>query len=760
MNRILAVLSALLLSAASLASATQKDAAPREYYGRIARRLSAMLPRCHVLQRPLDDEISRRAWTNLVTFYDFDHSVFLKSDLEALAARETTLDDELRAGDVSFGYDLRSLYCRRLRERIDFATNLLAATNWDFSSAESYRIKRKDAPWPETREDAEDYWRRRIKNEVLAMTLSREIEAEKAKEKKAKKNKDAEKEKERDAEAAEDAGTDAGDGKPQDSVVESLTKKYRQYAIVMCEPDEESVLQHYFSAVCRACDPHTDYMSPASKDDFDMEMSLTLCGVGAVLSMDDGALKISEVMPGGPMDIDGRIKAGDKIVAVGQEDGKMEDVLWQPMNKSIRKIRGKKGTRVTLDIIPRDDPAGATHRLIELVRDEIKLDEQAATGHVEKVELDGFQAKIGYVYLPGFYGTMDKRPGDEGYVSCAADVAKYVAEFNAAGAGGMILDLRGDGGGSLKEAVQLSSLFVPDGPVVIVRDVFNTVPLQIPRGNPAAFRKPLVVLTDRASASASEIVAGFLRDTGRAIVLGDVRTHGKGTVQSVMGLGPEKYGSMKITTARFYRIDGRSTQVEGVAADIHLPSFFDTLDIGEDKLPNALPFSRIRPARYRKCWNMDTYIPALAERSAARTAADSKYARHLANVKAAKEIYEREEVPLERAARKAMMLADMKVRDTASDSDWETVSGEDADAGEGTDAAAKDEGADAGAKDEGAKKPAPPPARTRRRRGRPSPDADPVLAEAYRIVADLVRLNGGAELPPPAIDWYNAIFGF
>ena len=725
-----ALTSACAFAAFAAPEPSPGSAQPKEYYGRVAQRVAGMLQRYHVLQQPLDDEMSKRAWTNLVTYYDFDHSVFLKSDLERLSAHELTIDDELKAGDVSFGYDIYRLYCERLRERIDFATNLLAKAEWDFTTNETYRVKRKDAPWPETREEAEDHWRRRIKNEVLIQTLSRELDAEKKEAKKddsAKKDDDAKDDAEKNDESEpkdedEPDGDDEPDS-PTSTIEENLVKKYRQYYITLAEPDEESVLQYYLSAVCRSYDPHTDYMTPMVKDDFDMDMNLTLCGVGAVLSMDDGALKIAEVMPGGPMDVDGRIKAGDKIVGVKQEDGEMEDIMWQPMRKSIHKIRGRKGTRVTLDVIPRKDPTGTAHKLIELVRDEIKLDEQAATGHVECVESDGASVKVGYVYLPGFYGTMDKNPGDEGYLSCAADVGRYVADFNAEGVDGMILDLRGDGGGSLKEAVALSALFVQSGPVVVIRDTRNAIPLAIPRGNPVAFKKPLVVLIDRASASASEIVAGHLKDVGRAVVLGDVRSHGKGTVQSVMGLGPEKYGSMKITTARFYRVNGRSTQVKGVEADIHLPSFLDTLDIGEDKLPNALPFTKVRGMSYKTVWNMGGYVEKLAELSRARTESDPKFVKHVANVAASKKIYDREEVPLEREARKAMMRADREVSDKDDDDEDEE------------------------------EKPS-------RRRGKRQKRDDLVLQEAYKVMADLVRLNAGAELPPAPLDWYNAILGF
>jgi len=661
---------------------------PRNYYGNVAKRLGDMLPRFHVLQQELNDEISQRAWTNLVTFYDFDHSIFLKSDLDRLSAHAKTIDDELQNADVSFGFEVYNLYVARLNERVGFATNLLTKGGWDFSVAETYRTRRKDAPWPETTADAEEYWRKRIKNEVLVAKVNHAL----------------------------DKSTNRLE------VVSDLLKRYRQYVVFMTEPDEEAVLQHYLSAVCRAYDPHTDYMSPAVKDDFDMEMNLTLCGIGATLSMEDGALKIVEIIPGSPCECDGRIQEGDKIVGVQQDGGEMEDVMWQPMKKSIKKIRGKKGTKVILQIVPKSDSSGATKKLIDLVRDEIKLEEYAATGRVERVTCAGVGRKLGYVYLPGFYGTMDKRPSDAGFRSCAMDVAKYLCDFNAQGVEGLVLDLRGDGGGSLREAVMLSALFVQNGPVVQIRDVRSVGCLPIPPGNPIAFKKPMVVLTDRASASASEIVAGHLKDTGRALVLGDSRTHGKGTVQTVMGLGPEKYGSMKITTARFYRIDGRSTQVEGVEADIHLPSLLDSLDIGEDKLTYALPFTRIQPADYRLSWDMHKYAKTLRDLSAARTSKDERFKKHVENVKGMRQISDREEVSLEFEARKAQMAKDRELRELDNeekeDDDDETA------------------------------------AKKRRRKRNERGKNDVVLDEAYRILGDLIRLKGGEEVPEIKGWWF------
>lgn len=680
--------------------------APQNYYGRIGRQVGNKLHRQHISQRPLDAEMSQRAWTNLVTYYDIDHSVFLKSDLDELAKRDKTLGAELRRSDVSFGYDVHNLFLQRLDERIGFATNLLAKGDWDFTAEEYCPVKRKDAPWPETREEAEEYWRKRIKNEVLAMRIGRELDEA------GKQNKTPET-----GEADEDDDDDSGDRK-NEPVEERLIKKYRQYARVLNEPDEESVLQYYLSAVARAYDPHTDYMSKTTKEDFDMEMNLRLGGVGAELGMDedDGALKIGRVMPNGPIDRDGRIKKGDKITGIKNGDGEIEDILWQPIKKSINKIRGPKGTEVTLEIKPKSDPKA--RNLITLTRDIVILDDQAATGRVERVEVDGRELKLGYIFLPSFYGTMDKRLGDDGFRSCALDVNRYIADFNAEGVDGLVLDLRGNGGGSLREAVLLSSLFVPRGPVLQVKDIHTVVAYPLPAGNVVAFRKPMIVMIDRESASASEIVAGHLQDVGRAVLVGDSRTHGKGTVQEVDELGAKKYGAVKITNARFYRINGRSTQTEGVSPDIYLPSLLDSLDIGEDKLTYSLPFSKVDPADYSACWDVEKMLPQLKAASEARLKDNAKYQDHLKSVNGMKDIVERTEVPLEYESRKAMMRNDRDLRALSEDDDE------------------NDEEKSAS-----------------RRRGNQRKKDDVVLDETFRILGDMVILNDGRLLPEPKGWW-------
>ena len=717
----LTTLAAVLCATVMAQTKAPAELKPLPYYGKVAQEVVKRLERKHVLRRQFDDEMSRRAWTNLVSSYDFSRMVFLKSDIDGFSAMERGIDDAVARGDVSFVYDMHKVFLKRIADRVNYVTNLLLTTEFDFSVDEDYTWKRKDAEWPETVAEQDELWRKRIKNEMHSIVLGRQLDKEEAD------REEAEKAKRPKTEApkgkAEDRKDDEDDFKePELTPRDNLLKRYRQYVQVLTEPDEEMVFQRYMSAICQAYDPHSDYMTPTRKEDFDMDMSLSLCGVGAVLSMDDGALKIVEVMKGGPVDRDKRIKRGDKIVGVGQGDGPIEDVMYKPMRKSIKKIRGPKGTKVVLEIIPRSDPSGATRKRIAIIRDEIKLEEQAATGRVEKVVMNGVTNRFGYVKLPSFYRTFDKQPDDPSFRSCSFDVAKHVAHFNAVDSDGMILDLRGNGGGALPEAVFLAQLFLWPSyrgnpiPVVLIRDPRGIQALPVFADQPCfAYRKPLIVLTDRASASASEIVAGVLKDTGRALVIGDHSTHGKGTVQEVISrIGPEKYGSVKVTTSRFYRINGSSTQSRGVDADINLPSFLEELDIGEDKLPNALPWTRVGGAPHPQIWNLNGYVGALKAISDERLKANPKYQAHMKLVKLFRENSESRTVSLERNKRLAQMREEREMRKAE-------------DAAEFGDEEFADE--ELPSKDKDAKK------------------DDVVLNEALNILADLVKLTGGNETP-------------
>lgn len=672
-------------------NAPVKALAPQAYYGEIAQKVGRLLPGTHLLQHPLNDDISQKAWTNLINSLDPDHSYFLQSDINAFTNMLFRIDDAVKAGDVSFPYEVYSVFCERVQDRYVCVTNLLAK-GFTFTEDESYQWKRKDVPWPSTRAEQDELWRKRVKNEYLAQLIGKEIAKESATNLPP-------------AAAASSAGVTNA---PVDTPEENIEKRYKQFMIVIQDMDEEAILQRYLSSVATAYDPHSDYLSPMRKEDFDIDMNLSLCGIGAQLRSEDGMARITEVIPGGPADRDKRdirLLPGDKIIGVGQGDGQIEDIVHLPLNKAVRKIRGAKGTKVVLKVIPASDPSGTTTKQVDLVRDEVKLEEQAATGRVSRVTLkDGASRSFGVVRLPAFYGTMDKRPNQAGFRSATLDVAKQLAAFNSENVSGLILDLRNNGGGSLREAVSLVGLFVRSGPVVQVREPQQIVVLPVPNLDPAiAFRKPMIVLVNRASASASEIVAGALQDYGRAILVGDTQSHGKGTVQTVMPMGAEKLGSMKVTTASFYRITGSSTQRKGVSADIVIPSVLDGLDIGEDKLPGSLPWTQVESALFIPVSDIAKFVPRLKEQSAKRLSANSRYTRYCSLVRHIQAVNEQTEVSLEMNARRKIMKAENEMR-KLEDEETET---------------AKKNG----------------------------DEEDVVLDEALNILADMVDLSGGADLP-------------
>ncbi len=668
---------------------------PQPYYGEIAKKISRLLPDKHLLQVDLNDDISQKAWTNLLNSLDFDHSYFLQSDIEAFEGMRLKIDDAVQAGDVSFPYEVYRVFRERIEERYHFVTNLLEH-GFSLDKDESYIWKRKKAPWPMDRDEQNELWRKRAKNEYLVQVIGRELDMATATNKA-----DA-------AEATEGKDEQEVPEKPVLTPEENITKRYKQLMIVIQDMDEEAILQRYLSAVATAYDPHSDYMSPMRKEDFDIDMNLSLFGIGAQLRSEDGMALIVEVIPGGPADSDKRLirlVKGDKIIGVGQNDGPIDDIVHLPLNKAVRKIRGEKGTKVVLNVIPASDPSGTTTKMVDLIRDEVKLEEQAATGRVMRVSMpDGVTRKIGLVRLPTFYGTMDKRPSQEGFRSATVDVAKLLASFNNENVSGLVLDLRNNGGGSLREAISLVGLFVRSGPVVQVRETRKIVVLPVPNMDPAmAFRKPMVVLVNRASASASEIVAAALHDYGRAVLVGDSQSHGKGTVQTVIPLGSTKYGSLKLTTASFYRINGASTQRKGIEADIVIPSTLDGLDIGEDKLPGALPWTQVEEALYIPVSDVAKFVPALKKKSASRLADNERYKRYCALVRHVKDINAKKEISLEINARRTLIQAESEMRKIED---------------------AEDEG--------------------QRENGT---EDDVVLNEALNILADLVEISGGADIP-------------
>lgn len=640
-------------------------------YPRICRRFATLVSAKHLLQKPFDQNISAQAWTNYLRILDYDRSYFTQEDIDSFEKYRLRMSSDLLAGNLEFALEAYKVSKAKHAERLEFVKAMLdtnSESKLDFTIAEDFEWKRKDAPWCRDRAEQDELWRKRVKNEVL----SRIIEADYAESNKVEK-----------AEATPSPIQPSNSSTNAPSTIQpfnSLTntavsadsdidlspeatvlRHYTQANFIVQDADAESVIQSYLNAFSMAYDPHTAYMAPAAADDFNIDMNLTLAGIGATLQPEDGAAKVVKIIPGSPCardERDIRLMKNDKIIGVGQGDGEIEDVTHLPLSKIVKRIRGPKDSKVVLRVISAPGhPSGLDTRLVDIIRDEIKLEEQAATGRVIRVSERAF----GYVRLPSFYGSGTADMRDPKFRSCTVDIMNIVSRINPE-IEGLVLDLRGNGGGSLREAITLAGSFIRMGPVVIVREIGNTYAL--PDRDPAVgFRKPLVVLVDRLSASASEIVAAALQDYGRAVIVGDHTTHGKGTVQTVMPLlaADPSYGSIRLTCATFHRINGGSTQLRGITPDIVIPSTRDGLDIGEDKLPNAVPWSRVPPAQYRQVYPIGPVLAEVRSNALERLAANAEYQQHLRVVEHVREINERTSVPLLYSERYDMYAAERKL---------------------------------------------------------------------------------------------------
>ena len=693
-----------------------------------------LLGEAHVLRKPFDERMSPAAWTNYIDSFDPQRIYFTAEDIASFEPARTRYASLLRAGDLSFPSNVFARFVERVADRNAFAAKA-AAEEFDFDVDEDYVWRRKGEPWTHEGAEQDDLWRKRVKNTLLAARVSFVIDRERKAEEAARKAEKGEPEKD------EAAAKPEKKEKTEDEVVasarEDMLKSAERFLQILRDSDEEFWLPRFYDCAALAYDPHSNYMSPASSEDFDIDMNLSLQGIGATLQTDDGACKIVEIVAGSPAERDEspeHLVRGDKIIAVAQgEDGEFVDIRHWPLYKSVRLIRGPKGSTVRLRVIPVSDPDAT--KVVTLVRDEIKLEEQAAAGRLERyVDPTGAERPLGYVKLPGFYSSMARTGAgsDNTPRSATEDVARLLAQFNEEGAEGMVLDLRGNGGGSLAEAVRLAGLFLRTGPIVLVREGRGR-PMALPDNDPAvAFRKPVVVLVDRLSASASEIVAAALQDYGRAVVAGDVRTHGKGTVQTVIALPPGdgRLGSLKPTTALFYRVSGGSTQIRGVESDIRLPSVFETYpELGEDKLPGALRWTHIAPSSFRPVDSLVAVVPELRLRSEGRLATNAVWQARarlfdrFAAFNSNRVVSLRYETRLERAREDAVLQREIAA----------LASGEDAEALE---AAGPDALPDEEKEEESRRK-------KRRSASEPRvPGEDPVLDEALAVLVDLVDLHG------------------
>lgn len=657
MKRRFSLTIALLIPVLAFALASGiPPATNREYYTRITATLARELPREHLSRREITDEIIQQTISNYLESLDFSHAYFLQADIERFEAFAPELHDMLLDGDNSFAFEVYELFKERVQNRTEYVEQILDE-GFDFSVDETYRWKRREAPWSadERAWSADErawneMWRKRIKNEYLRRMLQDTSPAT---------NELARTE----GPAPQSAPQSTSTGTPQEAEASAATNRndqteaapppedeqapqsetaslqdpdtfirdnYKQYQHIIDDADAEWILQKFLSSFARAFDPHCDYMFPATEEDFEIDMKLSLVGIGALLRPEDGAARIVSLIPGGPASKDTReqrLRPGDKIIAVAQDEEEPVNILHWPLYRTVRLIRGEAGTRVVLTVIPASDPSGVSTKTVDLVREEVKLEDREAKAEIRTIEQpeDGESKRIGIITLPTFYADMQGQRFNPAAKSSSRDVARILRDMRQEGVDGIALDLRNNGGGSLIESILMTGLFIEAGPVVQVKErrKLNIIPNNDPT---VAYNGPLVILVNRVSASASEILAAALQDYGRALIIGDSKTHGKGSVQTVTPLSrKDDSGSIKVTTALFYRISGGSTQLRGVAPDIHIPSAYESTELGEEFLDNPLEWSSVKPAMYSVFSEIPSILDVLQEQSLARRNDDSRY---------------------------------------------------------------------------------------------------------------------------------------
>ena len=540
--------------------------------------IMTMLSRYHYNKFNVNDSLSSVILDRYLQMLDYNKSYFLASDIEDFNKYRTQLDDDLKIGIVQPAFNIYNRFIQRIRERDNYILRILN-TEPDFTINENYKFDRKDADWPKDTVELDDIWRKRIKNETLNEMLK---------------------------------------GKTWSEATDILKKRYENFQKRMLQYNGEDVFQFYMNSFTESIDPHTNYFSPITSENFEINMSLSLEGIGAQLGTEDEYTKVVEVIAGGPAFKSNLIHKDDRIIGVAQGDtGKFEDVIGWRLDNVVKKIRGPKGTVVRLQIIDAERGLNSAPKEIRLVRDKIKLEEQAAKKEIIQINHDGIPYKLGIITLPSFYADYKaQQNGDRDYKTVSRDVKLLLLELENEKVDGVILDLRNNGGGSLQEAINMTGLFIKDGPVVQVKGSDGRVDVDYDQDNGIVYDGPLAVLVNRSSASASEIFAGAIQDYQRGLIIGE-QTYGKGTVQNLIDLNrlnmgdTSKLGQLKLTIAKFYRITGGSTQRLGVIPDIQFPSSADSNEFRESSEPSSLPYDQIAPTKYNLFENLKSYIPKL-----------------------------------------------------------------------------------------------------------------------------------------------------
>ena len=537
------------------------------------------LSKTHYNKIAINDELSSKLLDSYISSLDPTRSYFYQSDIKEFEALRYKLDDELKANRVASGYFIYNRFQQRALERVDYAINRLSSTQpFVYTLNEKFETNREDSPWVTSQEDMDDLWRKRLKSTLLNLTLE-DTSNEEAKEK--------------------------------------LSKRYKNQLSRLEQTNSEDVFQVYMNNLTRLYDPHTAYFSPRNSENFKINMSLSLQGIGAVLQTEDEFTKIVRLVPSGPADKTGKLKANDRIVGVGQgQNSEIEDIVGWRLDDVVQKIRGAKGTQVRLQIVGNDGKA-KERKTVLITRDKVKLEDQAAQKQIVNTTVDGQNYKVGVIEVPTFYiDFAAAQRGDKDYKSTTRDVKKLIEELKDENIDGLVMDLRNNGGGALQEANQLAGLFLRLGATVQIKYANGSVAPLYDRDPEITYTGPLAVIVNRQSASASEIFAGAIQDHHRGVIIGN-QTFGKGTVQT---LSPLKHGQLKLTNAKFYRISGESTQNKGVMPDVPFPDLIDKDEYGESALDHALPWDTVRPVKGFSELDLDKLFAELRNRYQQRTA--------------------------------------------------------------------------------------------------------------------------------------------
>lgn len=536
------------------------------------------LSKRHYRDLAIDDSLSQEFLDNYIKSLDPAKLYFLKSDIDAIYTKKYKHDDYIRRGNLEPGFKIYSVYQQRIKSRLNKVIKQLSDPNtkFDFTEKESVLVDREEAPWAVTEAELDELWRKRLKLSLLNLKL---------------------------------AGKEVADAK------ETLLRRYRNQLNRIDQQNSQDVYETLINAFTILYDPHTNYFSPRTSENFNINMSLQLEGIGAVLQSEDEHTKVVRLVPGGPADKQGQLRPADKIISVGQgADGDLVDVIGWRLDEVVDLIRGKKDTTVKLEILEDDHS-----KIINIKRGTVKLEDQAAQKAVLEVK-DGDQVrKVGVIDIPAFYHDFDAyRRGDKNYRSTTRDVAQLLGELQDENVEGVILDLRNNGGGSLQEATMLTDLFIDQGPVVQIRESSGRVSQHNRSRSRAQYRGPLIVMINRLSASASEIFAGAIQDYQRGIIVGS-QSFGKGTVQLLSGL-PE--GQLKLTESKFYRVSGDSTQHRGILPDVEMPVLIDHEEVGESVYETALPWDQINPAKHGTYFSFTEMLPKIKQEHQRRSAND------------------------------------------------------------------------------------------------------------------------------------------